>query len=88
MPMLAENEKKFDREMGAAKRFLDDALTNFHKGNYDAALGALTQVGGVEAYYLVYIVEEDRGGRIAKEFPDWFDENLKRLIDRSIQFRK
>jgi hypothetical protein len=88
MPMLAENEKKFDRSIKGAKILLDDALTYFRKGNYDAALGALTQVGDADVPYLVYIEEEDRAGRIAKEFSDWFDENVKELLSRSIHFRR
>jgi hypothetical protein len=88
MPMLPENEKKFDHRIRIVKLLLDDALDYFRKGNYDAALRFLTQVGSEEIYYLTYIVEEDRADRIAKDFLDWSDEKFKSLVDRSIQFRK
>jgi len=86
--MLPENEKNFDSRIRVAKSFLDDALRYFHEGDYDTALVALTHVGGVSVSYLVYIVEEDRAGRIAKEFSDWFNENSKSLINREMQYRR
>jgi hypothetical protein len=85
MPMLPENLKKLEDEVGTVKFILGRVLDFAREGGNKNGRGYLYLLLDSELPYLIYVFDEDEAGRVAEGFHEWIN---KRFEEGGTQFKR